>query len=365
MMERTRGAASTAVARPSRPHPHPHPPAERTTFVPFQGAPGVVVFTLPLGWSEELGWAPGCQLRVSRLDGGRLLVAEEGRRPTLPPVTIELSPEAPSEHLFRQLVSAYLAGTDEIVVHAPGRLAAGQLQVVREFVRRVSEFEVSFETKDGIRLRNATPWAASEPPALVHRMFASVLSLHREAGRSWTHRGPDGSAERLVHLDDHVDREAWLMERTLVRGLARGMYFGLTQAGAAEGLSYLMIAKTLERIADHAVRIGEEGRRLATGPPELLGSLTALHEQVMELLSAARALVERPDVELANELVDAVDRLLSGREAFGKSTLLFSRGRAARGALVLPTNLVLESLRRTASYVADLGELSMDLQANR
>ena len=336
----------------------------RTTQLLRDRGHGDLVLALPSGWLEDLGWKDGQLLTVTRLAGARLMVSQDKMEGRVPASTIDLPAQTPKEHLFRRLVSAYLTGADEITVASASRFSAEQVLVVREFCRRIPDLHVAFETKEKIVLKGVPERAAMDPPVLVRDMARRVVRLHRAAGRSWDRHEVGIRSTPFGAMDDEVDREAWLMERTLVRELALGMYFDPRRADAVVGVNYLMAAKTLERIADHAVRVGEEGRKLSSGPPELRASLATFHEQVMHLLAAAVDLLDRPEESPANELIDGVDRLLSGREAFGMTTLQFSRGWASRGSLVLPTNLVLESMRRTASYVADLGEIALDLLAN-
>jgi phosphate uptake regulator len=337
----------------------------RTTQLLRERTHGGVALSLPPDWVEEMGWREGTLLSITRLSGGRFLVALERDPRPVPPVTLDLSEQSPQEHLFRRLVSAYLGGTDEITVRSSFRIAPNHLLVVREFVRRVPEFHVTFETKDRLVLRGTSGPLTSDPAALLRGMHRRVLNLQREAGQSWSASGAGTAGSAFVALDDEVDREAWLMERTLVRGWAQGMYFGLTSADASIGVSYLMVAKTLERIADHGVRIGEEGRHLAGASPELLRPLGDLHDRVLELLAAAGDVLERPDPVQANQIIDGVESAVKAREAIAKLPLKVLRGKGSRGSLVLPVSAILESIVRTASYVADLGEIALDLQANR
>jgi len=257
----------------------------------------------------------------------------------------------PSEHLFRRLLGAYLAGAREFIVRERPALSAGTREVVRTFCRRTRQPEIISDEAGTLHLRDL----AFESPIPLHqrilRMGRLVIEFHREAVESWSQLPflEDGYWERL---DDEIDREAWYVERVAAIHLGAAVR-------RPEWLGLWTTARSLERIADHAVVIGEVGRRLVdlpdgTGP---LTSLRQFHRQAMDHLEGA---LQAPDGATANDLLDLGDALQSSGRALSDRLLPAVGGGTMPPATAAAVTRILESIGRTVAYAQDIAQVTLD-----
>lgn len=276
--------------------------------------------------------------------------------PSRPPLsggsaTLIVRRSEPAEHLFRRLLGAYLGGAREFALRERPGVSSATREVVRSFCRRTRQPEVISDEPAVLRLRDL---AYESPIPLVQRlgrMGRIVVEFHREAVDGWSDLplDPDGAWERR---DDEIDREAWYIQRLAAIRIGEGMDGALV-------LGPWTIARSLERIADHAATLGEEGRRLVdlpqgTGP---LMSLKQFHRQAMDHLEGVLAAT---DVAQANELLDMGEALLVSGRSLSDRLLPTLNGSTMPPATSAAIARILESIARTIAYAQDIAQVVLD-----
>lgn len=257
----------------------------------------------------------------------------------------------PSEHLFRRLLGAYLAGAREFVVRERPAVTAGTREVVRTFCRRTRQPEIISDEAGALHLRDLAFESPIPLDQRIVRMARLVVDFHREAVDSWSHLPflEDGYWERR---DDEIDREAWYVERVAAIRLA-------APGRGSEWLGFWTTARSLERIADHAVVIGEVGRRLVDLPNGAgpVTSLRQFHRQAMEHLEGA---LQASDGAVANDLLDLGDALQASGRALSDRLLPAVGDGSMPPATAAAVTRVLESIGRTVAYAQDIAQVSLD-----
>ncbi|HTT74071.1 MAG TPA: PhoU domain-containing protein [Thermoplasmata archaeon] len=253
------------------------------------------------------------------------------------------------EHLFRRLLGAYLAGAREFVVRERPTIRPDTREVVRSFCRRTRQPEILSEEPSAIRVRDL---AFENPVPLqqrIARMGRLVVEFHRDAIDSWS-RLPFGEDDYWERRDDEIDREAWYIQRLAA--------IGPDGRGPAL-LGPFTVARSLERIADHAVVLGETGRRLVD-LPQAAGPLTSLkqfHHQAMEHLEGV---LRAPDGAVANDLLDMGEALLASGRALADRLLPAVEGGTMPPATAAAIARLLESIGRTIAYGQDIAQVVLD-----
>jgi phosphate uptake regulator len=253
--------------------------------------------------------------------------------------------------VFRRLLGSYLAGAREFVVKERPSISAGTREVVRTFCRRTRQPEIISDEADALHLRDLAFESPIPLDQLILRMGRLVIEFHREAVESWSHLPflEDGYWERR---DDEIDREAWYVERVAAIRLAAA-------GRGSEWLGLWTTARSLERIADHAVVIGEVGRRLADlpGGSAPVISLRQFHAQAMEHLEGA---LQAADGAAANDLLDLGDALQSSGRALADRLLPAVGGGTMPPATAAAVSRILESIGRTIAYAQDVAQVTLD-----
>jgi len=276
--------------------------------------------------------------------------------PTVPPdvfdgATLDVGRGEPSEHLFRRLLGTYLAGAREFEVRERPVVSAGTREVVRSFCRRTRQPEIISDESGVLQLRDLAFESPIPLPQRIVRMGRLVADFHREAVDSWSQLPflEDGFWDRR---DDEIDREAWYVERVAAIQLASG-------GGGSEWLGLWTTARSLERIADHAVVIGEVGRRLVDLPSGSvpITSLRQFHQQAMEHLEGV---LGAPDEAAANDLLDLGDALQASGRSLADRLLPAVGGGTMPPATAAAVSRILESISRTVAYSQDIAQVTLN-----
>ena len=257
----------------------------------------------------------------------------------------------PSEHVFRRLLGAYLAGAREFSVRERPTVSGTTRDVVRTFCRRTRQPEIISDESGTLQLRDLAFESPIPLEQRIVRMGRLVVDVHRESVESWSHLPflEDGYWERR---DDEIDREAWYVERVAAIRLGTG-------GRGSEWLGLWTTARSLERIADHAVVLGEVGRRLVD-LPNGVGPVTYLkqfHHQAMEHLEGV---LDAPDGATANDLLDLGEALQASGRALSDRLLPAVGGGTMPPATAAAVTRILESIGRTVAYSQDIAQVTLD-----
>ncbi|MFZ0830164.1 MAG: PhoU domain-containing protein [Thermoplasmata archaeon] len=318
--------------------------------------------SLPREWVGTRNLAVGSTVFLRALADGSLLIQDRDPTAAHASVDVFVQPDRSREHIFRDLVAAYLAGAREFVIHETGGISPETVAVAKTFARRTLQPEIVSEDRGVLILRDVSRGAELDVAALLRRMFQIVLALQQEAARTWSE--PDRwRGVRWEHRDDEVDRHAWLIERILALRLAYAVPGTETELPVDRPLQTLVLVRSLERIGDHAVQIAEQGFRWAeTSPPERLARLLSeFHGQVLDQLRAAfRVASEERDAGHANDVIDVGEALHATYTTLTES--LFTRGgtNGMSALAAVPLGLILQSIDRTVSYAQDIAEVGLD-----
>ncbi|MCI4334028.1 MAG: hypothetical protein L3K04_00095 [Thermoplasmata archaeon] len=316
--------------------------------------------SLPRSWVSQNSVAVGSRLRAETLrDGSLLLRPDTGRAPELRRSVDVVRGEFP-EHLFRRLIAAYVGGASEIEICEPGGIRDDTRGVLHTFLRRTGGSEILSEERERLTVRDIAAGAPLPLSKLLHRMHQVVAELLESSGTSWQPRR-NGPPVNWSVKDDEADRQAWLVQRILTRRGAAGVAGTLTEEDSLSPLDWLTLARSLERIADHAVLIGETGNRLAdlAAPSAQLRAIETFHLQAQELLRNAFVAVERADAEAANDLLDTGEALHQTCQTLHDRLFPSTGSEALSPAVAVLLGRLLQSIDRVISYTQDLSEVAL------
>ncbi len=313
--------------------------------------------TIPRRWIQDWKARPGAPVRLRRTEDGALVVRLSGD-PTIPAgAQISVGREASDDHLLRHLVAAYIRGAPRISVEQHPRLTPAARQVVQTFLQRTVQTEIVEESPDRIVVEDVTDSAALPFSQLLLRLGALVLELHRRAADALG-APPTVPPIDWERLDDEVDRYAWMTERRVRQRIEQG---GGSPDDRWDPISTLLVARALERTADHAVQLGDTGSRLAeVSLPEAVRQV--LHDQQSQALQVLAQALEllRPAAADADRVIDAAEAVRQAAVTIQERAAADPAGRSPPPVAEGWVRIFLQSVERTAAYAMDIAEVVLD-----
>jgi len=317
------------------------------------------VVSLPKTWVNDVGLRASDPVAVLVQPDSSLLIVP--RRDIRAPSRSEAILEAPQgldkDFLLRHFISYYLAGYDTIRITL-GRSDAALRGFIREGIRRkLVGVEIIEESSGGILTQCLSGYVdlplkkALERMAIIAGgMLADSVAVLQGGGK--------GLATEVVERDDEVDRFYHFLLRQLniaVRDRSVIQEIGLTST--RDCLGYRLVVKSVERVADHAAGIAQQAEQLQNLPEPAVRRITELTAMARKVFDSSISALLRLDGKTAEEAIAKAKDVVQ-MEGKLSSEVLAPR---MSGSQVASLKLMLESIRRTAEYGADIAEVAIDL----
>jgi phosphate uptake regulator len=289
-------------------------------------------------------------------DGSLLLVPHGDAKPLRRPLHVSLPPHAPKEHIVRRLVGAYLAGADDIVVQGHAlRLEPRSKATVRAVARMLIGMEILEETAGSLTLHDLAGVSYMDLRKTLTRMHRIARLMYDEAQAALRERDTD-LAKTVIDRDDELDRLLWMVSKQMHALLEQPRLAAQLNVRPAEALNLFLVARSLERMGDHAAKIahnvvGLRGRAVRGKPMESLAEQAGVVQGIWE---SAFAALKKPDFEQASQAADAGEAAAAWRARF--PALLSGLAPETVGSLTL----VADSIDRTRGYAVDIAEVAMN-----
>jgi phosphate uptake regulator len=264
------------------------------------------------------------------------------------------------EELTRAVMTMYVSGFD-IISLTSSRITTTQRRTIREATQSLVGLEVLEETRDRIVVRDLLDSSELSIHNAVTRMRLIALSMLGDAIDAIATLDTD-MARDIIQRDDDVDR-LWMVVSRIFRSTLR------TPKAAEElGLEremcfdYQSAARQLERIADHATKIGHLTLKFNEQVPEdVIDSLMELCDEAQSIVDAAMDALFTADnnkvTDLANDARESVQQI--DERARQIDELL--RGLDPARAQLL--GLIVDSVSRSADYGGNIAETALQKAA--
>lgn len=309
--------------------------------------------TLPKDWVEKARLKAGDAVSVGGQADGSLAIYA-GSAPQRPPSRLEIvvDSEAP-EVTFRNIVAAYLMGYDVIAIRSRKGLTADARRAVRQAAKRIIGLEVVEEDGTSMSLQDFLDPREFHIEKGVRRMYGLLRTMQDDSIVMLKGAEP---FDNLEERDDEVDRLYWMVNKqfhALLRDSQQAQKGGLSPSQA---LNYLLVAKVIERTADHARRIAANLRALRGGEVQakLESKIEKQGRRAFQLFDEAFLSFLKQDTALANRILKETVPFQKAHDALLKESL------ALGGEEILHAAYALESIQRTAAYAEDVAETAIN-----
>lgn len=300
-----------------------------------------LIVSLPKEWAKRIALAPGDEvIVVTQPDDTLVLIPKKlGKRAG---VTAELTINQPVDvaELERLFMTLYIGGAETIVVRFSPK-AMGLRKQIKEFIRRrIVDMEIVEEASDRLIVQSmvsATELAVMDIAVKMLRLVGNMFN-DLVAGLE---KDDVALLKDVIERDDEVDRLYWLMERQLKRAaMSRYVMLELKIDDPRDLVEYMIVAKSIERMADHICRIAYVNQEEKVDM-RVLGPILS---KVSEFLRQAETLLtgEAP----AHRIAELQGEIMTWSQRVRREEILSDPA----------TSIAKESAVRIGEYVGDIVE---------
>lgn len=318
---------------------------------------GTYTVSLPKDWAETNEVTEGEDINVhTHIDGLLVLQARERETDPLGRVTARVGHDEP-EDIERTLRAAYAAGSTEIVLEAPEPFTSDQRRAIDRVVRSLPGVTAIEESEGRTTVRTLLDATEVSLRQSVRQLRFIALSMHQDA---MTALATEGDSNDLTGRDDQTDRLYMMIHRYVTRGLSRLDEVDALGLTRSELFEIWATAHELERVADHAERIGSIAARI-DDPVEgtTADDLDAIARTAREVVDdAVSVIVGDATVETARRALNACNHVREEADALDRR-LFESTAEDYR------LTRVLDGLRRTVEHGGSIAEWGLQRAIRR
>jgi len=324
-----------------------------------------LIISLPKEWTRKAGINPGdfVYLHVESDNSLRVMpknVISLKRRETI----IEVGKDMSKGALVRELMSRYLAGYKVIVLNFRDGDYKQRKYLKSAISRKLIGVEVLEESSNKMILQVLVNVEELTVNTIIQRMMYVASGMLSDSLREL--RKLDREVIRdIIDRDDIADKLYLYILRQLnatIKGYLRLEEIGLK--GVEETLQYGIVAKSIERIADHAQRIAMNLLELSQMDvilkEDLCRTVYEYGSSINKIFrDSVNAFLTRNRGEAHNIMDTATDSLIGYEKVIVDHMMNFEMSAKA----YFPLRLIIDSLRRIVDYSVDISEATLDLTA--
>lgn len=303
--------------------------------------------TLPKQWILKEGIQPGQQVAMYAQSSGTLLIKPLPAAAHTDPARLTIQDLTP-DMVTREAVALFIAGANEIEFYQPD-LTHAQRSYIRAIAERLIGFEIIDESADKVVLRNILDMAKLPIPDIVDKMFLLSRSMLHDAINAALADNTDSAAD-IVDRDFEIDKLYLVINRQFQCVLNDRILEEDLGISRSRMSYYRTVARQLERIADHAVKIAKTLMPAQPLSPAAAKQIQPFIHQLFAVMQDAQHTVRGADQVRAHTILNQGKKL---EQAHGR--LLLSKVKDTPLLITL-----LDSLDRTGGYLMNIAEATID-----
>ena len=313
------------------------------------------IVSLPKKWVNEIGIKNGDSIGFIQQPDGTMLLSPKITEKKISRRKIVNVEGMESEHLLRKMISIYMAGYNIIDLKADKRMIPEIREVIRSFSRKIIGPEIIEETINSVTLHDLVEPGDLPLDKGIGRMYLITKSMHTDAVTALKERNTT-LAEDVIARDNEVNRLYWLVLKQynlLLNDPGFGSKIGTT---TNEALAYLLIARIIERIADHAVKIAESIKQLEEEKidKKIMNDLLEASRIALGIVETSISAFYTKNISECNKAIDSSKDLVKIREN------LMGKVAGAKSTVAVPLAYIIESIDRTGFYGTDIAEIAIN-----
>ena len=317
--------------------------------------------SLPKSWITQNQLEKNSTLHVKAEEDGSLSILPPNLTKQERPqeAYIQVSPKDLPDQIIRKTVSTYLVGYNIMHIKAKDeqQLSSKQRTALKIFARdMLVGTEIVTDTPAELTLQVLLSYPELSVQSALRRMSIIAASMHKDAMTAL--QNLDHSlAKDVVNGDNEVDRFNLYIVRQLKMAIQNPRIIQeIGLSNARDCLGYRLVTKSVERTADHAVKIAENVLLLKERlDKRTLENITKMSSLAISMFEDSIESLYKRDFDLAESSIEKIRSILT----MEKEAVLASQSISIDEAANL--RLIIESVRRTAEYGADIAEIVLNL----
>ena len=312
--------------------------------------------SLPKKWAVEQKLKHGDNMYLWPQLDGSMVLRTEGSREAEPGRLRKFKIDSfEPEHLLRELIGSYISGFELIELSAVKRISPELREIIREFIRITIGPEIIDESLNKIVLQDFIDPSELSLKKGVRRMYLIAKSMHTDALTAFKERNTE-LANDIISRDAEVDRFFWLISKQfnlVLTGRELRIESGMR---LEDSMDYYLVARIIERIADHAGKISENIIHLGKNkiPAGNVRRLNDIHKHYLDMLEMATLAFFNSRSDEANKAIDRTMELHHVCDSSLSETLDLD------SSIAISVAYIIESMRRTGMYATDISEIAIN-----
>ena len=273
-------------------------------------------------------------------------------------ITINLG-GLPKGALYDHLMGAYISGAQEILIKGKVTLNRKTRNEIRRFLRSTRGFEIGEEDDSSTRLISLLNTGELPLSASLNRMYLLLSSLVRDVVEAL-----QGADSELISDHDEREREVdglqYLIERQVGSMLSSSQIVKSLGISRKQGVEYANLARSLERMMDHADQIAKLTMDSASIPKLSIQKMPLSALPIW--LDSIKTLMINLRQRDTHQIEDARNALKRAQLELEKHEESLWSGKRKAAPLLFEDRLS-ESIRRLCAYARDFGEILLNMLA--
>ncbi len=337
---------------------------EETRKIQLTGKSTYIV-SLPKKWVTNMNLKAGSQVVISKQsDASLLLTPKELIKPAKPgEANIIVYQKEDPNAIARKIVALYLVGYNFIKIKTKDeRITSLQRNFIKDLARKkLVGTEIISDSPNEMKLQVLLSYPELSVESALRRMCLIATAMHEDAMQALKDLNKE-LAQDVVASDDEVDRFSLYVIRQLKAAVQSEIVLrDIGLSTPRDCLGYRLIVKSVERIADHAVKIAENLLLLDERIDD------SVFQKISEMSSFARSVFDdsikslfKKDYLLADSVVMKAKTMAAMENEAMK--LIAKKIEALKMSSI---RMIMESIRRTAEYAGDIAEIVLNLNVNQ
>jgi phosphate uptake regulator len=264
---------------------------------------------------------------------------------------------------MRKIVALYLVGYNSIIIKTKDeRITSLQRNFIKDMTRKkLVGTEIVSDSSNEMKLQVLLSYPELSVESALRRMCLIAASMHEDSLKALKNSDKE-LAKEVITLDDEVDRFSLYIIRQLKAAVQNERVLrDIGLSSPRDCLGYRVIAKSEERIADHAVKIAENVLSL----DDRLDELT--YVKISEMSSFARSVFDNSIKSLFTKDYFLADHAVAEAKTIARieSEAIKTIHKKTDAVTMANARMIMESIRRTAEYASDIAEIVLNLNTDK